>query len=578
MRLGLLLMFPITTLFACNIDEDTSDTTETEDTAPISAFEVSPSVGGRGTSLTVQLTAVDRAAFKFGETSFDLGEGITVVSVTVQDGYNAVADIVIDPDAELGARDATLTVGEDVKTNPGAFAVIGESFKIDPDNAKMGETVDVAIVGQGTEWEVGYTWPGFGDDVDILDFQILSPTLASARVAVHPDARPGKRDVNMEQGPHVVTLYDGFLVDRAVITGIFDPKEAYQGDTVEFTIDGLNTAFIDSTRLEFWDDSGKNADVEVAQLTVLDATHMYGRMRLSNAARLGMRDVLVSYGGEAVLLPDAFEVKDAPPDLSNVYVGTGFDVSRQIDNADGTIFEQVSAIAYFLIPLDPPCGSPPPPASGPMPYDMNGVFPSPPEAEPEDCPNPETVSAGDFVWFEGPENVVPLAKNIISSTGQIIYLGENLVLDDYHFDTLYALHTQGDPDGIPEVTVPDVQPTVPADYYLLTPNFWGDLTVKRSETFDYTWTPAQTYPDAVFSTSISGTITAIAKPGFAGSIPWDDGVHAYSAAELSQLDSGPVSFSASSYIKGPYFGLPFSTIQSCQSDSTLGTGAQMILE
>ena len=37
-------------------------------------------------------------------------------------------------------------------------------------------------------------------------------------------------------------------------------------------------------------------------------------------------------------------------------------------------------------------------------------------------------------------------------------------------------------------------------------------------------------------------------------------------------------FSAVSYIEGPYFGLPFSTIQTCQSDSSLTTGAYMILE
>jgi hypothetical protein len=324
-------------------------------------------------------------------------------------------------------------------------------------------------------------------------------------------------------------------------------------------------------------------------------------MRLSNAARLGMRDIVISYGSgdtlETILVPDGFEVLDAPPDLSDLYVGLGFDVSRAIDNTDGTLYEDVSAIAYFLIPLDPPCGSSPPPGDGPMPYDQNGVFPVPPEAEPVDCPNPETVSVGPQVWFVGPENTVTLDKDVIPATGQIIYFGNDLTLADYHFDTMYDLEAPGDDEsGVPPFYLVDVQPTVPADYYIESPEFWGDLTVSRGEDFPYSWycpaeTPscvvpegeeavygAQTYPDAIFSTSIGGILTSNGEPGFAGSLPWDDGHHTYTAAELSQLEASPVSFSAASYIEGPYFGLPFSSIQTCKSDSTVSTGAQLILE
>jgi hypothetical protein len=573
----LVLLAPVALFAACKPGDSATDTDGVTTTPAEAHLSLSPDVGGRGTTMDVHLSA-DTSAYRFGDTALDLGPGITIDTLTVQDGYNAVAQITIDPDAELTVRDAVIDIEGTPTTLTDAFTVIDESFRIDPSNAKMGETVQVAIVGSGTDWLEGYTWPGFGTDIDILDFSVLSPTLAQARLAVHPDARPGPRDVSMEDGPHVVTLYNGFTVDRAVVTAFFDPPQGYQGDTIEFTVDGLDTDFVDATDIQFWDDSGHNADIEITELHVLDSEHMYGRMHLSNAARIGMRDVLVAYNGESVLVPDAFEVLDAPPDLSNIYVGLGFDVDRQISNDDGSIAEQVSAIAYFLVPLDPPCGAPPPPAQGPMPYDQNGVFPSPPDPEPVDCPNPETVSAGDFVWFECPENIVTLDKDVIAATGQIIYVGNDLTLDDYHFDQLYDLHTQGDPDGIPEVTIPKVQPTVPADYYLLTPQFVDDFTQSRGEDFTYTWTPAMTYPDAFFITQISGTLAADGKPGFAGSIPWDDGVHTYTAAELSGLNAGPVGFGAVSHIDGPYFGLPFSTIQTCQSDSNLTTSAQMVLE
>lgn len=119
---------------------------------------------------------------------------------------------------------------------------------------------------------------------------------------------------------------------------------------------------------------------------------------------------------------------------------------------------------------------------------------------------------------------------------------------------------------------------MPADYYLIAPPFWGDLTVSRTADFAYEWTPAETYPDAIFGTSINGTLVVDGEPGFAGSLPWDDGAHTYRAGELSQLVAGPVGFSAYSYIRGRYFGLPFSVYQTARSDSVLATEAQLILE
>ena len=567
-------------LAACKphqVSTDTSGLGDTGDTGPTYQLELSPPSAGQGSSLDVSLTA-NVSTFRFGETRLDLGPGITIDSITVLDVFDAVASIHVDPDAELGARDALVSVGDKDWTLPGAFTVIDRSIALDPPYAKMGQVLHVSVTGTNTNWADGYTYADWGDGIDVLDFSVLSPGLADARIAVHPDATPGLRDVSVEDGPEVTTLYQGFTVDRAVIIAFWDPPEVHQGDSVSFTLTGLDTHFSRDTTIEFWDDGGPNPDIQVTAQTTADDTHITGTIQVSNAARLDYRDVLVTTGDEAVLIPNALKVLDSPPNLNDVVPQIGFDVYRTIDNATGTLQERVQAYAVFFIPLDPPCGSSSQPSDGPRPYDNNGVWPIPPPPDPVDCPNPETLSAGDFVWFEGPENVVPLHKDVIQSTGQIIYWGQDLTLDDYHFGTTYDLHTQGDPHGVPEVLVEKVQPTVPADYHLLTPQFWGDLTVSRNQDFEYTWSPAQTYPDAIFSTQISGTLAADGTPGFAGCIPWDDGDHTYHPSELQQLEAGPVTFSASSFIQGRYFGLPFSRYQTSRSSSTLSTDAQMILQ
>ena len=48
-----------------------------------------------------------------------------------------------------------------------------------------------------------------------------------------------------------------------------------------------------------------------------------------------------------------------------------------------------------------------------------------------------------------------------------------------------------------------------------------------------------TYPDAIFAVNIRGTIEGTGKGGFAGTLPWDDGEHAFSPNELLQLKVKP---------------------------------------
>jgi len=557
---------------ACNVDEDG------DRNLARAGIELVPSVAGRGQTLNVKMQA-QRSQFVFGATELDLGQGINVQSITVNDGFNAVALISIDPDAELGLRDATITIEGRPIPLADAFQVRADSIvRIEPNSGKMGEVLDVAILGQGTNWEQGYSWLDLGRGVTVRDFSVLTPTLATANLVISSSARPGPRDVIVETGPDTVALHEGFMVDRAMIACEFSPAQGYQGETKDFTITCLDTDWGADTRIEFWDSAGRNPDIGVTTMTAIDGENMYGRIRLSNAAFVGMRDVYITNGREAVLLPDAFEVLDSPPRLENVAVSLTFDIQRQIDNDNGQIIERVRGQAAFVVPLDPPCGVSPPPGDGPMPYDINGVFPVPPQPEPFDCPAPQTVPAGDFVYFDSDENSVPLAKQIIAATGQVVYVGQALTLDDYRFNKLYDLRTEGDPDGIPQLVLERVQPTVPADYYIMSPNLWGGFTQNRLEDFLYTWTPAQTYPDAIFITQISGTLAFNGEPGFAGSVPWDDGEHTYTPNELTQLEPGPVTFVAVSYIEGPFFGLPFSTIQTNQSDSQLLTFARMILE
>lgn len=540
-----------------------------------SALAVYPPVGGQGVSLEVDLDA-NSSVFEFGSTSVDFGAGISVTSVDVDDGWGARADIVIDPDAELGLRDVTVTVdGRELVVAEG-FEVISQSFVIEPDSAAMGETLDIAMAGQNTAWQGGITWPNFGDGVTVEEFTVLSETLATATVTVDTSADPGWRNVVMDNGGgDLVSLYDGFKIDRVALAAEFDPVVAEQGDTVEFTIKARGTDFTQGDpTLSFYDRFGENPDIVVDSVTVLDAENLYGQMTLSNAASLGMRDVKIETLDDGVQIPDAFEVIAGGWNLEEVAIDLSYTVVRFQDDTTGEITERISATCVFYIPLDPPCPTGGGGGSGsgnlgdPSPYDSNGVWGVTGEGSgsEDDCPYPTTIGAGEYVWLESEANIVTLDRVEDTSTGQIYYYTDDLTMEDYVTNNWYDLHTQGEEGGIGEYLLEGVQPTVPADWQWVSPETYGGYVHNRAEDFVFEWTPAQTYPDAFFvvtlySKNSPGPLEEENWVGYAGVIPWDDGEHAFTASEMSTFAAGTAPLHAYSFIQGPEFGLPESIYQ-----------------
>ena len=185
---------------------------EEEESTQLS-FTVDPPEGAVGASMRVTVSA-SRSGFDLEDTTVDFGEGISVASVTVVDGWTTFADIEIAVDAETGKRNVTLDIDGREHVLANAFRVNASTFSVSPANARIGETVEVEIAGTNTEWLGGRTWINFGEGVDVLELTVLSGTLLQATIAVRADAYPGERDVFTEDGPKVVTVYDAFTVDR----------------------------------------------------------------------------------------------------------------------------------------------------------------------------------------------------------------------------------------------------------------------------------------------------------------------------------------------------------------------------
>ena len=188
-------MIGMVTTISCQNDADKTAGEQVE-----SILSLYPPHGGQGIELEVQFDAT-ATAFTYNNTSsVEFGDGITVTEVNIDDGWNARASIIIDPDAELGPRDVVVSTGNGTYQLEDSFEVVADSFIIEPTSGKMGEIVEVGILGSNTSWESGVTWPNFGDGIEVLDFEVLSDTLAEATISIGTEAAAGWRNVTLDSG------------------------------------------------------------------------------------------------------------------------------------------------------------------------------------------------------------------------------------------------------------------------------------------------------------------------------------------------------------------------------------------
>ncbi len=591
MQQGNGVMRPITSLILAILLTLNLGCTDEEE-VPVEVNEpvvrLSPPAGGLGMTVEVELRGTNT---EWDVTAPEplMGEGITVGEVQVEGRTLAYFDATIDMMAALGKRDVTVISGDHELLIEDGFMVQTGGIAIEPSRARLGESLDVVVTGYNTTFQDGYTQASFGEGIWVDAVEVLDEASAIARISIDPDAAPGDRDVTMFNGSTAWTLFDGFLVDRSAVTVAFDPDQAYQGDEVDFTIRGTNTAFVEGeTFLDMGD------DIIVDFLTVIGPTDAFGRMTLSNAAVVGLRDVDVETSGELLIVHDGFEVLPTAPDVTNALVSYTVSVSRSVDNNSCGIGEGYSTYILFYEPLDQPCGESPPPTMV-FPYDINYNYPVW-SGDDSDCPFPNTFDAGEHVYLDSTDGTHSLTydRDVDPFSGITgYYLDHSMTLADYHFDRHYTMRADGsdDPDQIPAFdTAVDETPgadpggvilhTIPMDYDLLAPTLCNNYTHDPDEDLVIQWTMAMTYDVAGLSIVLQTQSAENPEEAYYNIVlPWDDGEWTWTPDELQYLPEGNGYLVFGDSAAQPTWQLPFSAIgpSSAPGSSGISTMGFMIL-
>jgi len=501
---------------------------------------IAPASGSAGVPRTVEIWGT-RTDFVPGDVDADFGAGVETQVLLVDSSFHMRAQIMVQPGADLGPRDVTLTWGSHRRILRDGFVVETGSVDVFPKTAALGETVNVEVTGWGTSFSPGLTVASLGEGIEVRsDIEVTSSSRLEFVAHVSPRADVGPRDLIVYNGPEVWTLKSAFHVDRVDRAMTITPSEAWQSSTLEVRIEAEDAGFVDGTEVDL------GTGVVIEAVTVIDAEHLAARIRIGNNARIGPRDVgavvPTNDGPRTRLLLDGFVVHPVEANPLRARVSLSFGITRLWEPNLCGWSPRVTASALFYEPNDFPCPSNGSSSSlsAPARYDIISTGFSQPSGGSTDCPGVKTFDAGPTVSFTSEDGEVVLQRDVASLTQRVTYSGVNLTVNDFIEDTFFDLVTTGGDIGFSELppwTIEDALLTMPRDYQQTGPDYC-DLLHPLTEPLEVRWTPAQTYDTADLYLYVIGPPQQEGIP-LMFIYPWDDGSFDVSPADLALFTSGP---------------------------------------
>ena len=276
-----------------------------------------PNTGQQGQqSLPIAITG-QGTHFSKGVTTANFGPGITIVSVNVNSATSASAIVNIDPSANLGGRNVTLTTGSEVAALSNGFAVTAGSpllALVNPSTGQQGQqSISVSITGQFTHFAQGTTTASFGSGITIVSLTVKSATSLTAVINIDPTASTGARNVTLTTNAELVTLSQGFSVTTGTPSlTLLNPNSGQQGQQgLSVTISGQFTHFAQGITTATF-----GSGVAVVSVTVSSPTIAMAVINIDPAAATGTRNVTLTSNTEVVALANSFTVTAGNPVLT----------------------------------------------------------------------------------------------------------------------------------------------------------------------------------------------------------------------------------------------------------------------
>jgi LEA14-like dessication related protein len=317
---------------------------------PVGIISVSPSHAPPSTTKTVEIIGLN-TNFVQGTTQVLFGPQITVDPSSIL--VKGPADLTVSVTTSFIDNGNTLPTPpgwQNIYVNTGAEQVMA-GFLIDSpaqpslvsvcvtgsipcvSSAQQGATVDVTITGSLTHWVQNTTEAILGAGVTVSNLQILSPTVATATIAVSPTAPVGGNSVIMYTGSEIVGG-TGFSVTPGgayiysvgpnvnctvnvveangcgVFGGAGTPYVVSQLQTVVLNVVGVGTHWLQGeTSFSF------GPGVAIDSLTVSSPTTAQVQITVLSTSPVGYAALTTTTDGEVVTLQQAIDIEEGFPTL-----------------------------------------------------------------------------------------------------------------------------------------------------------------------------------------------------------------------------------------------------------------------
>jgi len=314
---------------------------------------VTPAFGNQGQTLNVALAA---SGTHFDNSTFaNFGDGITINSLTITDGTDAVANISISNTTPVGYRAITTVTGGEFATSSLQAFLVGPNgasiVSVTPNNAGQGMSLPVTVLGNNTHWLQDATQFSLTGGIIVGDVTVNSQTSATVQLAVPSSAIPGVQNITVTTGGEIAALANAFtVIGTTPYISSVSPSSAQQGQTLNVEIQGVNTNFSSTAPASMLADF--TGEIKVNSITVNSPTDVVVNIMVSQVANVGpitARLTSIDSLGNSTIFPFTFSVTPSAASIVSVTpnsVPQGGQVTLAVTGLN-TIWNQSTTTAAF---------------------------------------------------------------------------------------------------------------------------------------------------------------------------------------------------------------------------------------
>jgi hypothetical protein len=307
---------------------------------------VTPNTALQGS--TIQVEVVGSNTHWAGNTTFNFGAGIAVISAHVNSPSDATLTLAIPAFASTGPTWVNaVTSGEVASITNGFVVQAGTPMLLSsgPGSLAQQSSAIFTILSQATNWSSANPPAiSYGPGVVLTNVNVTSPTSMTVNGYVQPTTNVGYRNLTVSTGNQTLNLYNVFYVTPgpAVINSV-TAKSAGQGATLTVTVKGTNTSWQQGiTSLSF-------PGASINNLTVTSANTIVANITISNYAPAGQVTLTATTAGETATGVNVFTVTQTQPELLAVVSSSGMQGQTETVTITGafTHFSSADSVPAF---------------------------------------------------------------------------------------------------------------------------------------------------------------------------------------------------------------------------------------